>query len=240
MLKSGNTSRESPKAAWSWPPLKAAVPFDPVYPSSSGPTLLSLISNLDSLEIGNVISVLSLSAGCISPVWEPVAQSLEASLKWKCCCGWPPRPSTVSHSQAHPEMKLPRCRGDFQLLLLFPHFPLTLVHSVFFASGKEARFAESSLPRTLSGHLIPIRYFSLLSCSSLSWASCFYPSLPPTRPHCWTLPSSLLFPCLCPHSLNPSQSECVVWWINQQPTLLSCVHSYAESWQPVTEGNVSR
>lgn len=50
------------------PPSEAAAPFDPAYPSPLAPTLLSLISNLDSLEIGNVISVLSVSSACISSV----------------------------------------------------------------------------------------------------------------------------------------------------------------------------
>ena len=57
----------------------------------------------------------------------------------------------------------------------FSSFLSSTSTSFFFASGKAARFAEFSRPRTLSGHLIPIRYFSLLSCSSLSGPPAFIP-----------------------------------------------------------------
>lgn len=107
----------------------------------------------------------------------------------------------------------------------------------FFASGKAARFAESSRPRTLSGHLIPIRYFSLLSCSSLSWASCFFPSLLPTLPTT-SLTAELSPPLsyfLAVPSFSQSLSEYAVLVDHQQPALLSCVHPYADSWQAVTD-----
>lgn len=79
-------------------------------------------------------------------------------------------------TQTRPEIKLLKCKGIFNYFFSL----LSLLHSCtsfffFFASGKAARFAEFSRPRTLSGHLIPIRYFSLLSCSSLSGPPAFIP-----------------------------------------------------------------
>lgn len=154
--------------------------------------------------------VFSLSSGSISSAWQPTTQAARCltpvsekkkGLKWKCCCGRPPHPSIVCLYQTRPEIKLLKCEGIF--FFFPPTFSLTLLH-LFFESGKAARFAEFGRPRTQSGHLIPIRYFSLLSCSSLSGPPAFIPpsALPHWLPHSWTLPSSLPFPRPCPHSLN--------------------------------------
>lgn len=81
----------------------------------------------------------------------------------------------------------------------------------FFASGKAARSVEFSRPRTGSGHLIPIRYFSLLSCSSLSGPPAF---IPPS--FCPSLAAELSLP-LSPtsslvSSFSQSLSQCAVLW----------------------------
>lgn len=126
----------------------------------------------------------------------------------------------------------------FSIIITSPALP-SYIRAPFFASGKAARFAESRRPRTLSGHLIPIRYFSLLSCSSLSWASCLFP-LPPAHPpyhlpHCWTLSSSLLFP-------RRALILSIPIWICRfggQPAACIAFMCCADSWQAVTD-EVSR
>lgn len=141
----------------------------------------------------------------------------------------PPQYPIAKHT---PEMKLPRCRGDFNY---YYYSPSSLLRSyTFFVSGKAARFEESSHPRTLSGHLIPIRYFSLLSCSSLSWASCFYPSLPPSL--LLALPTTSLtvelspalsyFLAVPPFSQSPSE---YVVFVSTAGCVAFIIHSYADS-----------
>lgn len=237
VLKSGNTSRESPKAAWNWSPQKAPVAFDPVYPPSLGPTLLSLISNLNSLEIGNLISVLTLSSGCISSVWKPVTQTAlmpvsKSEFEMETLSWLTSPPLHIFSWPSTPRNEITPMQRGFSIIITSPALP-SYTHTPFFASGKAAHFAESRHPRTLSGHLIPIRYFSLLSCSSLSWASCFFLS-PRHLPHCWTLPR-FLFHFLAVPSFSQSLSVYAVGVDHQQPALLSCVHPYVDSWHAVTD-----
>lgn len=77
---------------------------------------------------------------------------------------------------------------------------LSLACSLFTLNEKAARCAESSRPRTLSGHLIPIRYFLyrlVLACLGLKT-----PNLPCSSTLRFTdfLPSLYLFPSCPSHS----------------------------------------
>lgn len=117
------------------------------------------------------------------------------SLKWKRCCSWPSCPSTISHAE-----------GIFNYYYYSPS-SLLVVH--LFLRVEKQHALRNPVTHTLSGHLIPSRYFSLLSCSSLSWISCFYPSLLPALPTTSLtveLSPLLSFPHPCPHSLNPHQN----------------------------------
>lgn len=207
-----------------------------MYPPSLGPTLLSLISNLDSLEIGNLISVLSLSSGCISSVWKPVTQTplmpvSKSEFEMETLSWLTSPPLHIFSWPSTPRNKITPMQRGFSIIITSPALP-SYTRTPFFASGKAARFAESRRPRTLSGHLIPIRYFSLLSCSSLSWASCFFspPSCPPSPPPPSLLNSPLLSPISlqCPHSLNPYLNMPFGWIARS----LHCFHAFTHRWIP--------
>lgn len=121
-------------------------------------------------------------------------------------------------------------QGDFQLLLsLLFHLHSCTSFFFFFSSGKAARFAEFSRPRTLSDTWFQLDIFLcflVLACLGLLLSSLPLPS-PPTPS---LVNSPLLFPISLPmSSFSQSLSEYVALW-----TTVSCWR-FLKAWHPVND-----